>query len=91
MRYRHHLTHQLHLSLGDTIVKTTAITEDRVYEDRRTQSTLFFAIASHQLGLFVAEHQTRTDGIKRKAEFFPHGQCTTDILGGILDVEFPVV
>ena len=91
MRHRHHLAHEFHLSLSDAIIKTTAITKDRVYKNRRSQGTLFLAVASHHPGLFIAEHQTRTDGIEREAQFFPHGQCTTYILGGILNVEFPVV
>ena len=91
MGYGNHLAHQFYLPFCHTVIEPSTIAEDGVDEDRRALSTLFLAVAGHKLGLFLTEHQTRADGIKREAELLPYGQCATDILGRVLDVELPVV
>ena len=86
-----HLTHQFYLALGHTVIEPSAVAKDGIHEDCGAQRSLFLAVARHQSCLFVAEHQTCADGIERETEFFPYGQCPTDIVRRVLDVELPVV
>ena len=86
-----HLPHEFHLTFGHAIVEPSAIAEDGIDEDGGAQCALFSAIASHEFGLFLAEHQARADGVEAEAQFLPDGQGASDIVGGVLDIKLPVV
>ena len=36
-------------------------------------------------------HQSCTDGIETESQFLPHGQCTSYIFRGVLDIELSIV
>ena len=67
MGYSYHLAHQFYLAIGHTIVKTTAIAQNRVYEYDGTLLALLSAVVGHEIGLLVAEHQSCANGIEAEA------------------------
>ena len=91
MGYADHLTHQFHLPSGHAVVQPSAIAEDGIYKYGRSQRALLLAVTCHQPRLLVAEHQASTDSVEREAEFFPYGECATDVVRRILDIELTVV
>ena len=91
MGHGHHLAHAVDGGGGHAIVQVSFITHDGVYKHRGALRGLLHAVVGHDACLTLRHDESRGDGVETETQLLPHRKNARDIVGGVQNVEFPIV